>query len=489
VTTAEGTSARPIEPDSPLGVELSRRVRATAAGEGLPGLAVGVVRADGLAGFRGTGVTDLEAGTPPTDRTLSRVASITKTFTTTAIVQLRDHDRLALDDPLERHLPEFAAVRERGGRRADVTIRRLLTHRSGLQTEPDGLDWSRPRFPTPAELLAALPRSAVVIPADGPFKYSNLAFALLGEVVTRAAARPYAFYVREAILEPLGMVEAGFDLSETRRALLATGHSPGFHADRPRIAPHPPMDGMAAAGQLYASVRDLARWLAFQLRGDSPRAGARPVLDPRSLAEIHRPVYLEPDWSSGQALGWRLTRVGERVHHNHGGGIHGFASSVAFNRPGGVGAIVLANLWPSAVPARLALELIDATLDADAASAASGLTGQTSVDPGRPAAGSTLAPAPASLAGYLGRYRAEPGIEVLLEFRAGQLLLVPADPAGYLLHAPARLEPTGAPDTLRVVDGRGAGEVLAFDRDGAAIRAFGLGGFLYQALRPSSVTA
>jgi CubicO group peptidase (beta-lactamase class C family) len=297
------------------------------------------------------------------------------------------------------------------------------------------------------------------------------------------SGQPYARYVQRAILDPLGLTDAGFDPGGSRQALLATGYSPGLHDDHPRIAPHASMDGMAAAGQLYANVRDLARWVRWQLSGGAPAAGLAAILDPRSLAEIHRPVYLEPDWSAGQALGWRLTRVGDRVHHNHGGGIHGFASNVAFNLPGRVGAVVLANLWPSAAPARLALELIEATLDADTGARAGGeIPTGPSVrgSGGRP----ELAAAPACLHAYLGRYRAEPGIEVRIEHRGGELVMLPGEPTGYLLHAPTRLAPTEAPDGLRVVEGRGAGEIAAFERDGAArVRAFRLGGFRYLALR------
>src|SRR5260221_3858957 len=126
----------------------------------LPGIAAGVVADDGLAWFSGQGWADLADASAPTVRSLGRVASVTKTFTATAILQMRDRGTLSLDDPLERHLPEFGAVREAGGRRADVTIRRLLTHRSGLVTESPPTSWNGPEgpdFPTSETVLGALP--------------------------------------------------------------------------------------------------------------------------------------------------------------------------------------------------------------------------------------------------------------------------------------------------------------------------------------------
>src|SRR4029079_19504703 len=92
---------------------------------GLPGVAAGVVTADELTWVSGQGVADLDTGASPNERSLGRVASVTKTFTATAILQCLDRGLLALDDPIERHIPEFGVVREVAGRRADVTIRRL----------------------------------------------------------------------------------------------------------------------------------------------------------------------------------------------------------------------------------------------------------------------------------------------------------------------------------------------------------------------------
>ena len=80
-------------------------------------------------------------------------------------------------------------------------------------------------------------------------------------------------------------------------------------------------------------------------RTTRPRRNAQ-VLDGRSLAEMHRPQYMEDDWSAGQCLGWRALRVGNRVYHSHGGGIHGFGTQVLFNLPAKVGVILFINMWP-----------------------------------------------------------------------------------------------------------------------------------------------
>ena len=187
------------------------------AASGAPGIAVGIVADGELAWFLGAGWADLDSGTRPSEHSLARVASVTKTFTATAVLQLRDRGLLSLDDPLDAHLPEFAQVLERGGRRREVTIRALLTHRSGLVTESPPTSWDEPRFPGMAEILAALPETAVVVPANTAWKYSNLAFALLGEVVARRSGEPYADYVQAHVFDPLGLTESAFELDERLR--------------------------------------------------------------------------------------------------------------------------------------------------------------------------------------------------------------------------------------------------------------------------------
>ncbi|MDP9243930.1 MAG: beta-lactamase family protein, partial [Chloroflexota bacterium] len=182
-------------------------VREKRAASGAPGIAVGVVARGELAWFLGSGWADLDRGTSPSEHSLARVASVTKTFTATAVLQLRDRGLLSLEDPLELHLPEFGEAQERGGHRREVTIRALLTHRSGLVTESPGTSWDGPNFPSMAEILAALPRTAVVIPRYTIWKYSNLGFALLGEVVARRSGQAYVDYLQSQVFEPLGLTE------------------------------------------------------------------------------------------------------------------------------------------------------------------------------------------------------------------------------------------------------------------------------------------
>jgi D-alanyl-D-alanine carboxypeptidase len=455
---------------------LHELVAAKRAEHGVPGIAAGVVLGEDLAWFDGNGWADLETGLPPVERSLARVASVTKTFTATAVLQLVDRGNLRLDDPLEMHLPEFGQVLERGGRRADVTIRRLLTHRSGLVTESPPTNWGDPSFPSMPEILAALPRTAVFAPPDVAGKYSNLAFALLGEVVARLSGRTYVEFVRAEIFEPLELRDLTFEPDADARALMMTGYSPAEHEDRPNVVPNASLNGLTAAGQLHANVHDLARWVAFQTRGSGRTLADHEILTAATMAESQRPQYVEPDFSVGQCLAWRMTRVGDRVFHNHGGSVHGFNSSVGFHMPTRVGIIVLANLWPTTVAAELALALFEAVVGSAVGSAAGGAVGVQV----RPASAPPEA-APHAVRQLLGRYRAEPGIVADLDWREGALRLL--SPAGaFPLHTPSKLEPlSGRGHAFRFVTGRAAGEEIAFVEaaESGELR-FEVGGFVYR---------
>src|SRR5207244_1499130 len=119
-----------------------------------------------------------------------------------------------------------------------------------------------------------------------------------------ASGQPYVEYVREQILAPLGMLSSGFALTDLTRPRLATGYDPNPYADELTPSAHPDLKGEAAAGQLYSTVSDLARWIALQFREEAPEREGPQVLRGASLKEMHRPAWMEPRWESGFCLSW-----------------------------------------------------------------------------------------------------------------------------------------------------------------------------------------
>lgn len=438
----------------------------------IPGLSIGIVRGNELVAHYGFGTTSLGTDSPATPLTVSRVASITKTFTATAILQLRDLGQLELDDPLLVHMPDFTIASALGGALEGVTLRRLMTHYSGLRTEHPLTDWDTPSFPHAADVLDNLADIDVVIPQDSQWKYSNLAVALLGQVVEIVSDTPYEQYVDEEIIRPLGLTNTYFEpKSDDQNALKATGYGhPEPGSQQLREAPYASLNGISAAGQLHSNVEDLAKWVGFQFTSGRTTHPSK-VLAATTLAEMHRPYKLSDDWTLGQALAWRMVRRGENVFHNHGGGIQGFASNVVFNVPGQTGAIVLANIWPAPTPYILAEDIAELVLN--------------ELGPVEESSESNLTDVASDIAEkYTGRYWAEPGAYVDVIYEQGGLKLGAPREGDYTLHGPAGLQIDPAvtsENSFRVVGNRGAGELAEFSigSDGGASE-FRLGGFLYR---------
>lgn len=183
---------------------LSAWIEAQMAYRGWPGLSIAVVHDQDVVWSRGFGWADVEKKLAATAETLYRVASITKTFTATAILQQRDAGTLRLDDAVRDHLPWFTPPASHADA-PPITLRHILTHTTGLAREAPFAYWTELHFPTIDEIRAAVAVQASVLPTEDRWKYSNLAFVIAGEVVAKVAGMPWATYVRSHILEPLGM--------------------------------------------------------------------------------------------------------------------------------------------------------------------------------------------------------------------------------------------------------------------------------------------
>jgi CubicO group peptidase (beta-lactamase class C family) len=305
----------------------------------LPGMAVGVVHDQNLIWSKGYGYADVAKRTPTTDRALYRVASISKLFTATAVMQLVEAGKLSLEDPVSRHLPWFEPKNADAGH--PVLVWHLLTHTAGMRRETPGTDFDRLHRPDAASVQAATPETSLAFPPQIRQKYSNYAFQVAGLLVAELAGTPFPEYVERHILRPLGMADSRLlDGNETR---------PGLAVPYGRRLPDAPRtiedqvnnNGMLAAGGLVTSVRDLARFASLQFKTMDDHAG--PVLTGWSLRDMHRPRWLAPDWSHGQGIGWFLLRRDNAVYLSHGGSLPGYKSNLLINPNTKVAVIVLIN--------------------------------------------------------------------------------------------------------------------------------------------------
>ena len=416
-------------------------------GNRLAGGVAGVVYGDELAWSAGAGFADQAARKASDPAMLYAIASITKTFTGTAIMQLRDAGRLDLDDPAVAWLPELRQAASPFGPIETVTLRRMLSHESGLPAEPPGTDWAIPAYQgDPEQTLRRAGEIAVTLAPNAEHKYSDLAYQLLGAIITRASGIPYPNYVQEAILQPLGMAATGFaPLPAAMAARCATGYD--WRALSDELNPAPAMPPVWAEGGLWSCVDDLATWLSFQLRAHRDPAAPSPVLSAASLRQMHKPRYLAgDDWTQAWGISWCASRPDDSTWITHSGGVPGYTTTVCFDPETQVGAIVLLNGTTASVA--LAMEL---------AAAAGRLAGSG------PPPVQAPAPAPREYRPLLGIY-ARPGLGgwlLRLEWRDGKLTATFGEPVSWQLV----LAPTSDPDTFTVEPGTGlTGERARFRR-------------------------
>jgi CubicO group peptidase (beta-lactamase class C family) len=415
-----------------------------------PGVAAAIARDDEVQ-VETAGLADPSTSRVVEPSTLFRIGSVTKTFTAAAVMQLRDEERLRLDDPLAEHLPEFARARNPFGPIEDVTIRRLLTHESGVPVESPVFDWATRSFPTGAEILASLDRVTLAVPPDTEVKYSNFGYQLLGEVVARLSGAAFRDRVLARIVRPLGMRNTMFGLRDDVRGLAARGHNPPGFTDDP-IPSDDRLKATDADGGLWSTAEDLGRWLRLHLSPVHAVQGGEQVLAGTTIAEMAKPRrILDAAWTQAIGLGWRVYRRGDLIAVGHAGGTFGFSSKVLFAPSLGAGVVVLANGDGRPV-ARLADALLDhlaGEAERDRVSEPGGM--------GRPE------PLPEQYAELLGLYAWDDlSAAIRVEWRAGALQLIPLG-TGRRDEAQL-LEPTEDPLVFTVRGGRETGEPCRFHR-------------------------
>ena len=198
-------------------------MRAQIAYRELPGVAIGVVYNQELVWAKGFGLADIDTRLPMTPATKFRMASHSKLFTSTAIMQLRDQGKVRLDDPVTKYLPWFK-VKAAQPDDPPITIEELLTHSSGLSREA-GSHWSDYKFPDASEVRAYIEQTQAIYSPQVRWKYSNLALTIAGLIVEAVSGEAYATYVQRHIFDPLGMGDSSVD---RQVAGLATGYRARF---------------------------------------------------------------------------------------------------------------------------------------------------------------------------------------------------------------------------------------------------------------------
>jgi CubicO group peptidase (beta-lactamase class C family) len=329
----------------------------------VPGLAIGIVRNDRVIYLKGFGVKRLGSPDPVTPDTLFPIASCTKAFTTTAMAMLVDEGKLAWDDPVRKHVDYFRLSDPLAD--ANVTLRDLVTHRTGLGS--NDLLWYR----SPWDRREIIRRIGLVKPKysfRSTFQYQSTMFAVAGCAVESAGHMKWEEFVERRILSPLGM--AGTNLTTTA-ALAPSDHAtPHRHNGEGKIEPISwyPMTRPDPAGSVNSSARDLCRWMRFHL-GDGLFQGKR-LVSSQSLGETHSPHIVIPLGGSARdmnpqthfmsyGMAWVIQDYRGHLQLSHAGAIDGFRAHITFLPADGLGIVLLNNLHNSEMNLALSNAIID----------------------------------------------------------------------------------------------------------------------------------
>ena len=291
----------------------------------LPGISVAIVNDQEIIFSKGYGFADVEKKVPMTAETIGSICSISKLFTSVAVMQLWEQGKLRLDDSISALLPAYD-LKQRYNETVPITMRSLLTHSSGLPREAAYPYWSAPDFyfPTAKEMNQKLKEQQTLYPSSTYFQYSNLGMALLGEAVARVSNSSYETYIEKNILQPLKLTNTQPSLPKNLwGSKMAKGYT-ALHRDGTRKpAPFFQANGMAAAAGYSSNVLDLARFASWQFRVLN---GNKEILRPSTLKEMQRVQWMDPDGKTTWGLGFVNFKEGATTYVGHGGSCPGYQS-------------------------------------------------------------------------------------------------------------------------------------------------------------------
>src|SRR5690349_21120149 len=314
-------TAPPRRDYAAVAAQLERFIDREMRVQGLPVVSIALVDDQDVVWSRGFGIVDTASKRVAGSNTVYRVGSVSKLFTDIAIMQLVEQGKIDLDAPVTRYIPEF---HPHNPWERPITLRQLMSHRSGLVREPPVGNYFDSTSPPLAATIASLNRTTLIYPPERHTKYSNAAIATVGYVLERVTGTPFPQALSKAVLEPLGMTMSGFQSTPTLLQDLApaemwTLDGRTFEAPKFQL-------GIAPAGSMYTTVNDLGRFVSVLFAGGRARNGQ--LLKPETLAQMWTPQFADGGEQSGYGIGFRVGTLDGHRSVGHDGAIYGFATTL-----------------------------------------------------------------------------------------------------------------------------------------------------------------
>jgi CubicO group peptidase (beta-lactamase class C family)/D-alanyl-D-alanine dipeptidase len=301
----------------------------------IPGLSIAIVDDQQIVWAQGFGMADPKARKPATAETVHRIGSVSELFTDIGIMQQVERGKINLDAPINNYLPDF---RPRNPFGTPITLRQLMSHRSGLLREPPVGNYFETTEPTLAATVQSLNETELVYAPGTHTKYSNAAIAVVGSALESQTRQPFATYLKTSVLEPMGLQQSSFEpephiLQNLAKAEMWSYDDTKFEAPTFQL-------GMAPAGSMYSTVEDLGKFLSVLLAQGRINKGY--LIKPATLEQMWSPQFANPG-GGVFGLGFMVRSFEGRRLVGHGGAIYGFATSLNLLPEDKLGVVVIAT--------------------------------------------------------------------------------------------------------------------------------------------------
>jgi CubicO group peptidase (beta-lactamase class C family) len=305
-----------------------------------PGVAVGIIKDGKLVYARGFGVMNVDdPSRPVTPETLFHMASITKPFVATSVMQLVEQGKVNLDEPVVKYLPYFQL---KDPRYTTITVRQMLTHTSGM---PDVVDygWNKPEYDDGSleRYVRSLADKNLRWQPGSKFAYSNMAYEVLGDLVAKVSGKSFEDYVAANILEPVGMKSSTLLLKIADPAKLAAGHTQGKGKAIKPVAHYPYNRAHTPSSNLHSNVEDMARWVLVNL--NYGELDGHRILQRSTYDVLWKPAAEAGRKDRHVGISWFLGDFKKEPFISHGGGDDGFLTYVGFSTKRNVGFVLMTN--------------------------------------------------------------------------------------------------------------------------------------------------